>query len=346
MNESYEIKRIETGIAACLAAFMHDLGANVAWSPSAWDPSVYRSFLNGDRWRTDTQVIDFFYDHHDERHNEGVTFTGVFYGPESDFEEGTPQLLDNVELRDDGKSKLFDNSKSTEATKVAYEESVTLANSVSNHVKESFTFDVTTTNQATVSGEYAGAKLEDKLTTQVHVGESKEKAKDTAESTAQNDKVDVQFDVAAGEIILLEIVKEQKRTLTPVRGVFVADMSIEMLLSHWWSGQGANTKYRGAGNRSFQVESVSGLQALIAGEDTNYPQLEGYRPVSRVRNGIAHIVSPANRSYYLDTDKMRVEENNADYRTSSLASLAHAAGAGLDVVSLDDEAERERYAPA
>ena len=346
MNESYEIKRIQTEIAACLAAFMHDLGGYVAWYPGAWDPRVHSKFLNGDRWRVDDQVIDFFYDHHDGRHNEGITFTDVFYGPESDFEEGTPQILDNVELRDDSKSKLFNNSKGTEPVKIAYEESVTLENSVSNHVKESFTFDVTTKNETTVSGEYAGAKLEDKLTTEVHIGEAKEKAEDTEESTAQTDKVFVEFNVGAGEITLLEIIKEHQRILTPVKGLFVADMSIEILLSYWWSNQGANTKYRGAGNRSFQVESVSGLQSLIAGEDTNYPQLNGYSPVSRVRNGIAHILAANNRSYYLDTDKIRIEENNADYKTSSLASLAHSAGAGLDIVSLDDEAERGLYTPA
>ena len=35
-----------------------------------------------------------------------------FYGPESDFTEGTPKLLQNVDLNVDGLTKVFDNSQS------------------------------------------------------------------------------------------------------------------------------------------------------------------------------------------------------------------------------------------
>ena len=88
-NESYEIKRVQMEAAACVAAFMHQLGAKYApRRPNAWVPLNYIGFLQSDRWRKDSQVIDFHHDSHDHRKSEFVAFSDVFYGPESDFIEG------------------------------------------------------------------------------------------------------------------------------------------------------------------------------------------------------------------------------------------------------------------
>ena len=97
-NESFEIKRVQMMAAAAMSAFMHQLGG--IYPPrtgSAWNPNHFAHFLNGDRWRKDDQIIDFHHDGHDHRKSEYVLFSDVFYGPESDFEEGTPQLLQNVD---------------------------------------------------------------------------------------------------------------------------------------------------------------------------------------------------------------------------------------------------------
>ena len=48
-------------------------------------------------------------------------------------------------------------------------------------MRNAFTFDVTTTSETTVSGSYAGAELEEKLTEEVHIGEEKETTRDEAE---------------------------------------------------------------------------------------------------------------------------------------------------------------------
>ena len=148
-NESYEIKRVQEIAAACCAAFMHQLGG-VAMPrvPHAWEPSAFRRFLNGDRWRKDSQVVDFHHDH-DHRKSEYVEFSSVFYGPESDFIEGTPKLLQDVELKVDGLTKIFDNSRGRDPLHVAYTEDVALTNSVTEHVGEEFTFDVTTSSSET-----------------------------------------------------------------------------------------------------------------------------------------------------------------------------------------------------
>ena len=102
-NESYEIKRVQMEAAACVAAFMHQLGAKYApRRPLAWEPTVYGRFLQSDRWRKDSQVIDFHHDSHDHRKSEFVSFSDVFYGPESDFIEGQPKILQNATLNVDG----------------------------------------------------------------------------------------------------------------------------------------------------------------------------------------------------------------------------------------------------
>ena len=113
-NESYEIKRVQSVVAACISPLMHQLGGQVGYYLDPWNPKVMPSFMSNLRWRKYRQVIDFRYDHHDMRHSENVLFFGAFYGPESDFKEGTPKLLEDVNLRDDGKSKIFDNSKGSD----------------------------------------------------------------------------------------------------------------------------------------------------------------------------------------------------------------------------------------
>ena len=91
-------------------------------------------------------------------------FSDPVYGPDSDFVEGTPKLLTPVELNVDGLTKIFDNSKGKDPLHIAYEEAVELENRVETSVRNAFTFDVTTTSETTVSGSYAGAELEEKLT--------------------------------------------------------------------------------------------------------------------------------------------------------------------------------------
>ena len=55
--------------AACVAAFMHQLGAKYAPAPrpNAWVPLNFIGFLQSDRWRKDSQVIDFHHDSHDHQ---------------------------------------------------------------------------------------------------------------------------------------------------------------------------------------------------------------------------------------------------------------------------------------
>ena len=168
----------------------------------------------------------------------------MFYGPESDFIEGTPKILQNATLNVDGLTKIFDNSQGGDPLHIAYTEAVTLANSVSVGVKNSFTFDTTTTSETTVSGSYAGASLEEKLSLEVHVGLAREDSKDTEESKSVETGVAVEFDCPAGAIKQVHITKDHKRELIPVSGLFVVDFKITFKLYHWWNHDAGGIKYR------------------------------------------------------------------------------------------------------
>ena len=343
-NESFEIKRIETVAAACCAAFMHQLGARVEWYAHAWEPDMYSKFLQSGRWRRDNQVIDFHHDPHDHRKSEYVQFMTPFYGPQSDFVEGTAKLLQDVELKVDGLTKVFDNSKGRDPLQIAYTENVDIENSVTTSVKNAFTFDVTVGSETTVSGEYAGASLEQKLSTEVHTGFSKEEGRDEAESKSSSTGVGVEFTCPAGAIKLVNIVKKHQRELIPVQGLFVVDFGMEMKLRHWWADR-IGTQYRVKSQDYFQVDSAEGLYQLAKGVDTDYPDLSGFWDnahacTPRVRAGILHLLDPTNRTYYLDADKMRVIESSANYKVADLDAPAYD---GATVVDLDDEENRAKY---
>ena len=345
-NESYEIKRVQMEAAACVAAFMHQLGAKYApRHKNAWSPGVYSQFIRSDRWRKDAQVIDFHHDSHDHRKSEFVAFSDVFYGPESDFIEGTPKILQNATLNVDGLTKIFDNSQGGDPLHIAYTEAVTLANSVSVGVKNAFTFDTTTESETTVSGSYAGASLEEKLTETVHVGLAREDSKDTEESKAVETGVAVEFDCPAGAIKQVHINKDHKRELIPVSGLFVVDFKVTFQLYHWWNHDAGGIKYRNESQDTFSADSVQGLYELMRGVDTNYPHLAGFwqdgnANQSEVHNGILHLLDYRNRSYSLDLDKTRVIENNENYKVTDLESLSHGKG---EVVNLSDEENVDRY---
>ena len=348
-NESFEIKRVQMMAAAAMSAFMHQLGG--IYPPrtgSAWNPNHFAHFLNGDRWRKDDQIIDFHHDGHDHRKSEYVLFSDVFYGPESDFEEGTPQLLQNVDLNVDGLSKIFDNSKGKDTLHIAFSEAVELLNSVTTSIKDAFTFDTTTTSETTVSGEYAGVSLEEKLTEEVHVGEEHEKGRDEEESKTLSDEVAIEFDCPPGAIVQVFLTKEHQRELIPTKGKFVVDFSIEFKLRHWWNHRAGGIQYRAHGQDYFKVSSVQGLYELMRGADTDYPGLAGFWQdgnacQSEVRDGILHLLAADNRAYYLDADKMRVIENNASYSVVDLETVHHGDG---QVIDLSDEEDREAYTKA
>ena len=348
-NESFELKKIQTGVAASLAALMHSMGGKVQWYPRAWDDKVYNQFLSSEHWRKDNQIIYFYHNRSDGRKSEYVKFSDVFYDPASDFVEGTPQLLQNVEVRDDGLSKIFDNSKGKDPLHIAYQQEVSLENSVSNSIRNAFTFDTTVTSETTVSGSYAGASLEQKITAEVHAGLEKETTKDTAESKTDTDTVAIEFDVPAGAVKLLEVTKDRKRELIPTEGTFIANFGIQLKYYHWWQEEGRHgLRYRAHHVDNFKFESLEELWQYVQGTNTNHPEMVNFwnddkACNARVRNGLLHLMKPENRSYYLNIDKMRIIEDNADYKVVDLDGPDHAAGAGLDVVDLSEELEREQY---
>ena len=156
-NESFEIKRDPDDGGGRDVRLHAPVGRHLpAAHRERLEPEPLRALPQRRSLAQGRQIIDFHYDHHDGRKSEYVLFSDVFYGPESDFEEGTPQLLQNVDLNVDGLSKIFDNSKGKDPLHIAFSEAVELLNSVTTSIKDAFTFDTTTTSETTVSGEYAG----------------------------------------------------------------------------------------------------------------------------------------------------------------------------------------------
>ena len=328
---------------------MHQLGGvNTPVLSGAWNPDNFRRFLHAEDWRRDGQIVYFHHDSHDHRKSEYVRFTDPFYGPESDFTEGTAQILPRVELAVDGLTKIFDNSKGGTPLHIAYTEDVELANSVSIGVRNAFTFDVTVGSETTISGSYAGASLEEKLSTEVHTGFTEEKSRDTEESKTASTGVAVEFDCPAGAIKQVVITKEHQRELIPVSGKFVVDFAMELKLRHWWNRAASGLRYRKSGRDTYSADSVQGLYELIKGVDTDYPELEGFWGNGnacwpQVRAAILHLMSPASRTYEIDADKTRIIENNADYAVADLETVNHGAG---KVINLSDEENRQEYAQA
>ena len=331
-------------MAACISPLMHQLGGKVGYYLYPWEREVMPSFLSAMQWRKDDQIVVFNWSHHDHRRNELVRFSGAFYGPDSDFTEGTPQLLENVNLRVDGKSKVFDNSKGGDPIHIAYEDEVDLENSVATSLKNSFTFDTTVTSETTVSGSYAGASLEQKLTAEVHAGFAGETGKDTAESKTDAETVAIEFDCPPHGIKLLEVNKDHKRELIPTKGTFILDFAVELQFYHWWQNA-PGVRFRPSDSRSIKVDSIEGLLQFAQGVDTNYPKMAGFwndrSTPSSLRDALTRLLDPKNRSYELDADKMRILENNATYTVTDLSTPQ---GHGLDVVDLSDEQNRSDYA--
>ena len=275
-----------------------------------------------------------------------MQFSNPFYGPESDFVEGQAKLLQDVELKVNGLTKIFDNSKGRDPLHIAYTESVALANSVTEAVAEEFTFDTTTTAEVTVSGEYPGGSLEAKLTEEVHSGFKKDESREEAQSKESSTGVAVEFDCPAGAIKQITIMKKQQREQIPVKGLFVVDFSMELKLRHWWNKEAGGIKYRHGGQDFFSVNSVQGLYELIRGVDTDYPQLAGFWEdknacQSEVRDGILHLLDYKNRAYYLSVNKIRTIEGSAVYTPEDLAHPSYGTG---EVIDLEDEQNRDRYA--
>ena len=213
---------------------------------------------------------------------------------------------------------------------------------------EQFTFDTTVSSETTVSGEYAGASLEEKLTTEVHSGFEKDESREDAESQEDTTGVAVEFECPAYGIKEVSIVKKHQREQVPVSGVFVVDFAMQLKLRHWWNKQAGGIHYRNSGQDYFNVDSVQGLYQLMRGVDTDYPHLAGFwqsRDAAQpeVVDGINHLLDVKNREYVLDVDKIRVIESAATYKHRDLAHPSYGSG---EVINLSDEQNRIAYSKA
>ena len=229
--------------AACVAAFMHQLGAKYApRRPNAWVPLNFIGFLQSDRWRKDSQVIDFHHDSHDHRKSEFVAFSDVFYGPESDFIEGHSE---NPPERDAERRWTHEGLRQLagpgDPLHIAYTQAVTLANSVSSSVSSTPSPSTrrrtseTTMRRVNFPGGVPGRKTLTRDRPRRPGPTRKAKTLRGIESRYETG-VAVEFDCPSGAI-------KDRSTSTRTTsanssrsaGLFVVDFKITFKLYHWWN---------------------------------------------------------------------------------------------------------------
>ena len=145
-------------------------------------------------------------------------------------------------------------------------------------------------------------------------------------------------------IKLLEVNKDHKRELIPTKGTvhpgfFDKDCLVPLV------AESARNEVSPEQNAGVQCFSVEGLLQFAQGVDTDYPTMAGFwndksTPQS-LRDSLTRLLDPANRSYELDADKMRVLENNATYTITDLKTTDY--DHGLEVVDLSNEQDRSEY---
>ena len=230
-NESYVIKQRQFLMAACIAAFGHELcGERVGYLAGAWDPSVAKRLVDPSHWRVDDPVMFWHFDGHDKRKSEYVRFPKPFYS-DGDFDYGDLELIDDITENDDEQSYILDNSKSQVESTCAYERSVSLENSVEHTVDKGMSFDMT--SETTVKGSYAGIEAEQKIG--LSYGLSFDDSVTKAESSGESETISQTFPVPAGAILQLQISFERQRTKQPYKVDGIVDSGIDLKLGHWWA---------------------------------------------------------------------------------------------------------------
>ena len=350
VNESFLIKGISAKAASCVLPFILDTGGRSGTGNLAiplesnppslnWGPDEWRKHLLTQYWRAETGHWPYgpnmfsMFDRHDHRHNEGVSFSDYRYDPElSKIDYGTPILVQNVEDKDTGKTKLFTN-KTKEEIHVAYSESETLANSVEHSMSNSTHMDVT--SETTVSGSYAGVEAEQKLSTSF--GVSFDESETENESQEQTEEVAIDFVIKPGEFVLVEVKKEHERTHTAftVDGVLDFNMLIKWnhWRRHWW-------KNHFQPKETISIANLHDFGQFMNGYDTNNPEMIGYLNASAtavVHTALRKLLDPENRRVQCSGIKERVYENNVDYDISDLGGKIPDSLADLPVIDANDE---------
>ena len=349
-NESFFIKQVHAVATSCLGQFIHDTGGKALAYNDPWSDTVIREAVKQELWRVDSQKMYLFpqgHNQHDGRKSEGVYFSKPFYDPTlSKINYGKDRKVDDAEEVNDAQTRVFDNTKGVEYVKISFEESVTLENSVEHNISQGMSMDVT--SETTVSGSYGGVSAEQKLS--IAFGVTFDESTTEAESKAQTQTLDIEFDVPPGKVLLLEIKKEQARIQTPfdVDGVLDFALAIDF---YNWSG-GLNHRYLG-GKGYFEFASLEEFNQFYLGYDTGAPSMAGYyahAADSRVKDAIAHLLAPSNRRIQCSGIKDRILQENADYDVTDITGQPVPEGVrvidlgqGPDALSAEDRTYVERF---
>ena len=316
-NQSFLAKRMQTAMAACLAALIHDVANTAAWAPGVWQTPFDVLYHTGS-WRIDNQRFSYRRNPGADHHSLAtVTFSNARWDPEhSKISYGEKRIAQDVEVANDAKTKVIRNDTNV-LIQVAYAEAEELTNAFSTSVTKGITLDLTTTSETSVSGSYAGVSAEEKLTLEFGVSTSQEESQEKSQEGTTSESLSIEFDAEPHQYYLVTITKERATSYQSFTIDGVMDFDIEIYLVE---NRGAREGRHYPGDH-VKLQGIEGLRQFIFGFDTNYPAMVGYYPgraYARVRNGVSYILDPERRRVQISGTNQASLESNADYRVESL----------------------------
>ena len=339
-NQSYLTKNMQHRLAACLAAFVWDIRGNVVNTvPGAWgNPSA--SILTPSAWRVDNMVFHFL-----PTTALWVKFSSTRWDPASDLQYGPKQILQNVEVSDNAKTKIVRNA-TDDAIHVAYSEEASLTNAFSSSITKGVTLDVTkeasVDTSLTVKGEYAGVGAEASVAAHFGISESKssstELGKEKSEEGTNSQALAIEFDAAARTNYLITVVKEHERTEQPFAIIGIEDFDLVIKLDAVGKDKTHGPLWAHCPHGTVELAGIDGLAQFMQGYDTRYPEMAGYwqKASGRARNGINRVLSLGMRQIEASGTNQESLESNADYKVESLGGAIPDAMAHLPVVNAED----------
>ena len=332
-NQSYLVKQMTSKLAACFASFLHEVNNCTEWVPAAWvkpmDVVLYPT-----EWRKDKMLLWF-------RRKAGyggplnsVEFTNARWDPgKSKLHYGPKRLAKNVQVADNAKTKIIENSSDVEVN-VSYEESVEITNSFATSITEGMTLDVTATSETTVSGEYMGVSAEEKVTLEMGISTSKEESKEESEEGTNAEALAIEFTAKPRSFYMIEITKEHQTTYQDFQADGVMDFDVKFHLQ----GNNRARLWNFFPGNNVSLTGINGVDQFMKGFDTNYPKMEGFwaKCYGRTKNGINKIIDPNMRRLSIKGTNEATLESNADYKVELLGNKVPAGMDHLKIVDAKD----------
>lgn len=331
-NQSYLVKQCQTRLAAALGVIMAHQGCNVTHHDDfKGNPMKIIYYPMG--WRTNKQDFPLRRHAGSRKPLSHAGFDNVGWdGQDSDLKYGAKSIDQNINEAVDEKTQIIKNN-TDDVVHVAYEEEVDLTNSFSTSISHGVTLDMTeeakVASEQKVSGEYMGVSAEVGLSEEFGVSKSKsqstEEGKEQSEEGTKAQKLAIDFEANPRTYYLVEVNKEHERTRQPFDILGVLDMDVVM-------------QFNDPHTKTVHCKGIEGFSQWVYGYDTNHPDMQGYmgHAPQAVKDAVAFIQDPANRTIKVSGTNLAELDSNADYNVEELGQHIPDALAHLPVKDAED----------